>query len=807
MKTKKVFNKINSVFEKIPDGLRKHRFLNWTIFILLSIFIIAGVTKIKVDMRLESFFPEDDSMKKAYDDFRKHFGGDEMIYVVCEAKDGDIFSHTSLQALFGIQNQLLQYKNEKNSPLNHITRVNSILNAKFLEMEDGGMRLSPFVGSELPKTAGEREQLRRKALKHEKYSSIYFSKDYKYGGMIIGTDFKAHYDETKGKFTEPTPTEYADFASALEKVLQKKEFQDAFIFYPVGEPIIAAFLRDKLGPQITFINLLAFFLIIASLWYLFRSFCSVVWPFLIIFLAIFWVVGAIGWTGATMDLMIGFTFFLILAVGIGDSIHILSGYLFFRQQNQNHEQAMRSVYKKSGLACLLTSVTTAVALLSLIFVPITPIRSFGIFAALGIMIAFGLTIFLLPLLLEIWKPVSKKKLKKIASTPHKPHIIQRLIQKIETVGINYPKWVIAVFLLTAILCIPGALKVKVDSDRLMFAREDSPIQKAYEKVDQLMGGTQSMEIILDTGQEQGVKNINLLMTMADLQHYLEKQYPHLVNNSFSFIDMFIEIYRAFGTDEGKSDGQEKDREIFSKILTSLSLVDQAKLKGFVSGDFSKTRISIRLKNTKTSEYLKLLKETREEIKKYVDPLKKIYPGIQVNITGGFALMMQMADSISKAQYSSFGLVFLVICLLFLVIFGSLKLGIIGLIPNIYPILVIFGVMGHFDILLDAITVIIAPLVLGIVVDDTIHFLAHFRVELSIHGNIKDAVLHTMREVGQAITFTTIILASGFAFFILSVHLSISRIGLLCAIAFVVALLADLFLLPALCAVFKVKPHS
>ena len=102
MKTKKVFNKINSVFEKIPEGLRKHRFLNWTIFILLSIFIIAGVTKIEVDMRLESFFPEDDSMKKAYDDFRKHFGGDEMIYVVCEAKDGDIFSHNSLFYLPGV---------------------------------------------------------------------------------------------------------------------------------------------------------------------------------------------------------------------------------------------------------------------------------------------------------------------------------------------------------------------------------------------------------------------------------------------------------------------------------------------------------------------------------------------------------------------------------------------------------------------------------------------------------------------------------------------------------------------------------
>jgi hydrophobe/amphiphile efflux-3 (HAE3) family protein len=805
MKTGKFFDRINRVFEKIPDKLRNHRFLYWIIFILLSFIVIAGVTKVKVDMRLEVFFPKDDPMKKAYDDFRKHFGSDEVIYIVCETKDGDIFSHASLQALSGIQNRLLLEKEGKKSPLNHITRVNSILNAKLLELEDGTLRLNPFIVSDLPKTAEEREHLRRKAVKHEKYASIYFSKDYKYGGIIIGTDFKAHYDESEGKFTEPTPTEYADFARALENVLQKKEFQDAFTFYPVGEPIIAAFLRDKLGPQVAIINLLAFLLIIASLWFLFRSFCSVVWPLLIIFLTLFWVVGIIGWTGTAMDPMIGFIFFLILAVGIGDAIHILSGYLFLRQQNQSHEQAMRSVYKKSGLACLLTSVTTAVALLSLIVVPITPIRSFGIFAALGVMIAFGFTIFLLPLLLEIWKPVSKKKSKKIAATPYKPHIIQRLIQKIETVGINYPIRVIAVFLILAIICIPGVLKIKVDSDRLIFAKEDSPIQKAYEKVDQLMGGTQSMEIILDTGQVQGVKNINLIMAMADLQRYLEKQYPHLVNNSFSFIDMFIEIYRTFAGDEGKSVGQEKDREIFSKILASLSLVDQAKLKGFVSGDFSKTRISIRLKNARASEYLKMLKETRVQIKKYVDPLKKIYPGIQVNITGGFALMMEMADGISKAQYSSFGLVFLVICILFLVIFGSLKLGIIGLIPNIYPILVIFGIMGHFDILLDAVTVIIAPLVLGIVVDDTIHFLAHFRMELSIHGNIKDAVLHAIREVGQAITFTTIILASGFSFFMLSVHLSISRIGLLSAIAFVVALLADLFLLPALCAVFKVKP--
>ncbi|MBT6500635.1 MAG: MMPL family transporter, partial [Deltaproteobacteria bacterium] len=218
----------------------------------------------------------------------------------------------------------------------------------------------------------------------------------------------------------------------------------------------------------------------------------------------------------------------------------------------------------------------------------------------------------------------------------------------------------------------------------------------------------------------------------------------------------------------------------------------------VTDDYREGRIAVRLYNYGSIAYLDFLKEVKQKISELFDPLKSDFPGIEVQITGGLALMMQMIDYISWSQIQSFGLALIVISILLLFVFGSLKLGLIALIPNIFPVLMTFGTMGLLGIPLDGDTLIIAPIVIGIAVDDTIHFLSHFRVELSESGKITDAIVLSIKEVGQAISFSTIILVLGFLTLTVSTHMGMARFGYLTAIAFISALLADLLLLPALC---------
>ena len=141
-----------------------------------------------------------------------------------------------------------------------------------------------------------------------------------------------------------------------------------------------------------------------------------------------------------------------------------------------------------------------------------------------------------------------------------------------------------------------------------------------------------------------------------------------------------------------------------------------------------------------------------------------------------------------------------------VVFGSFKYGMVAVIPNLFPVVVTFGVMGIFDFALDADTLIIAPIVIGIAVDDTIHFLTHFRAYLIETGDIRKTISHTVREVGQAVVFTTLIIVLGFLVQMFSSHQGMANFGFLTAIAFISALLADLLLLPALCVLADLKPH-
>ena len=188
---------------------------------------------------------------------------------------------------------------------------------------------------------------------------------------------------------------------------------------------------------------------------------------------------------------------------------------------------------------------------------------------------------------------------------------------------------------------------------------------------------------------------------------------------------------------------------------------------------------------------------RREIDEVFGPLRVDYPEMTIGLAGGLPLIMGMADAYSRAQIESFGLVLVVVTVLLLGVFGSARVGLVAMVPNVYPALITFGVMGLWRIPLDVDTLVIAPMLIGIAVDDTIHFVTHYRVFLAETGDGWIAIRRTLHEVGQAIVFTSIILVLGFMVLIFSNHEGLANFGLLIAVAFGTALLADLLLLPVL----------
>ena len=829
----KLFLNINQFFEILPDRARQNRWKIWIGFLLLVILLSAGLHRLTFDMSMESWFRKSDPVAIAFNLFRDSFGGDDSVYIVYRAKDGDVFSEKSLRAVKKIQEDLLNAtldtNDEEENILEHILEIKTLINVSYMDVQDDTLISRDFVGDNIPADETAREHLRQQALTHKDYPLFYLSKDSQYGGIYIRTNFGAipidddqqadTDDETNGfdqpelssdvsdtTLSERTPprfkntemAEYSKFTKELLNIVETSEFAGDLEMYPVGNPVLMQLFDEILNIEMSYIFLATLLLIFLVLLVLFRSWSAVIWPISIVILTTVLTLGFMGWLNATMSMMFSLLTMLILVVGVADAVHIFSGYLFFRRRALEHQAALRAVYKKSGFACLLTSVTTSLGLLAMIFVPIPPIAVFGVSAAIGVMTAFGLTVFILPLMLDIWHPISKKQAAKLVDAPSKKSWIQRYLEWLAPLSQKYPYQIIIIFLIICGIAIFGFIQVKVDSNMVEIIRKGHPYPTAVLLIDKVMGGTQSMEIHLGFGKMDALKEPRVLNAMEKLQKYMEKEQDHFVVKTDSLVNVVKNSYQVLNENRPEMYIIPQDRPSLEQTLFLFDSANPDDRQQLVTDDYREGRIAVRLYNYGSIAYLDFLKEVKEKISELFDPLQGDFPGMKIQVTGGLALMMQMIDYISWSQIQSFGLALIVISILLLFVFGSLKLGLVALVPNIFPVLMTFGTMGLFGIPLDGDTLIIAPIVIGIAVDDTIHFLSHFRAELSESGNVTDAITLSIKEVGQAISFSTIILVLGFLTLITSTHMGMARFGYLTAVAFISALLADLLLLPALC---------
>jgi hypothetical protein len=291
--------------------------------------------------------------------------------------------------------------------------------------------------------------------------------------------------------------------------------------------------------------------------------------------------------------------------------------------------------------------------------------------------------------------------------------------------------------------------------------------------------------------------------MDRLQNKIEASYSNYIIRTNSLADLVKDTHAIMQSSEEFRTIPDSQIAV-SQLLYLFNSSNPEERRALVSDDYSKSHISVQLRNAGSNEYKEFFKEIQQDINSEFNKLTASYPEINVQITGSFALMMRLADDISKNQFKSLAIAAVVISLLLMVTLGSLQAGVMSIIPNLIPATLAFGLMGLLGIPLDTDTLMIAPLIIGIAVDDTIHFISHYRMSLAQNHNMKFALVETIKEVGQAVTFTTLILGCGFFMLTFSDYLGLAKIGGFGSLAIFVALLCDLLFFPALIMIFKPK---
>ena len=879
---------ISEYFESVPNRIRPWRWWIITLALTCSLFMAVGSTRFVIDVTVDSWFSEDDPVLQSLDEFRDQFGSDDGLFIVYEAKDGDVFSADSLGLIDQLTTRLNHWQDipqevldevgitpDLAKELDHIKRVQSLTNVRIQVHQDETLS-SPRLIQNLVMSKDEAQQVKAMAMAQSNLPLFLFSNNHRFGAIMVTTDFGAipmsprfqasssdlmDDDEIDwaGDFDDPSASAfdvsvesapvrfedmdsglYLSFMEAVSRLYQHPELERQFNFYPIGNASLVKLAVDDLKQA--GVLLLGMVLVInLLLWTLFRSVSAVLWPQIAIGMSALFVVGTLGWLGLESSTLISLTVMLIVAVGVADCVHVMSSYVYFRERGHEHEPALSKAYGKTGLPILLTTITTMVGMGALTITGMPQFVMFGATSAAGVLLAFLYTLFLLPILMDLWHPMAKpistlaargwrlwlaylawpivmlckliwlllwplrilayhSGLQWLASGNWLPHVLAKIPAFVD----QYKGLINFMFVSLFALCLYGATQVKVDSNIAELSREGSPLRTAYTIVDEHMMGTGSLEILVNMQQSDALMQADILQTMDQLQRLIENKYAQHIIRTHSLANLVKDTHAIMqdGSDAYKTIPD--DNIAVAQLLYLFNSSNPEERRALVNDDYSQSHISVQLRNAGSSEYAEFFEQVQIDIEQAFASHKAQYPNMDVHVTGTLAMMMRLMDDMSNNQFKSLALAMVFISGLLVLTLGSVQAGLMSIIPNMIPATLAFGLMGLMGIPLDTDTLMIAPLIIGIAVDDTIHFITHYRMALAKHSDMRLALVDTIKQVGQAVTYTSLVLGCGFFMLSFSNYLGLAKVGAFGSLAIFVALLCDLLFFPALIMVFKPK---
>ena len=379
---KELLLSLNKYFAIVPGQLRPYRKIVLILALLLTVFMGYGATRFVLDTSFESWFSEEDPAVKSLNEFREQFGSDDGLFIVYEAKDGDVFSNKSLSLISEITEVLDNDEQisdeawldqygltlEVAETLKHIKRVQSLTNIRIQKNEDDVLSAPLLVPKTIPRDINILGEIKSEADKQSSLPLFMFSKDHRFGAISITTDFGTiplienqneeqslfsdddwsdDFEDSvddqavlqKVKFKDIEPTLYIPFMQAVSAVYEQPRMLENFDFYPIGT---SAMVELAWGTMIQAAFLLVGMLIIINLllWTLFRSASAVVLPQLAIGLSILFVIGGLSWLNIASTTLIALTAMLVIAVGVADCVHVMSSYLLFRRSGSDHESGL-----------------------------------------------------------------------------------------------------------------------------------------------------------------------------------------------------------------------------------------------------------------------------------------------------------------------------------------------------------------------------------------------------------------------------------------------------------------------------------
>ncbi len=771
---------INRFFKKFAVIQMKYRFVFIAGIVILTVVSSFGLKLVKTDSGQGDF-----TVQSAQDKFEEHefqdlFGNNESIVLLVEADD--VFAPEVLTMLKDIGNELMEQVPYADS-LTSITDMDITIGT-----EEGLEVSNPFADG-IPDDPAELKKAKDFILSRKSIVNKLLSEDAKETWLILS--LKAYPEKEDGYAADALT---GDGLAAYNVINQDKYKSDAYTIKPAGLPY-TEMEENTVSMKETGRTIVISFVCMILLLVLFsKSLRGTLVPIFSTVMGIVTVFGFMGFFGVTVyTLMVALPVVLAMALSVGYSIHLINSFRDYFFKTGDRKEAAISSVENVGWPLLFTVITTVVSLLSFYTTALYPVRWTGGACAATVVAVYIYVSILIPILMSFGKNLSEEE----RADNKRAKRFKKLDEKFERLGfwvIKKRKTILISFSIFMAVCVPPLFMIEVNMDNFHFMGTRIPyVKRVWEITQSQLGSYFSYNVKLNFDDVDALKDPEVLKNMDKLAQKIGSfEYTKKTNGIpkvFSILDIVKEMNQTMHEDNPEYYRIPDDKELLTQLLFMYE-ISGGDMSRWVDSEYKITRMSVDVTNFNGNAITADLDTIRNEC-------KILFPNAKAYLVGPAVQFAKMQNKIVYGELSSFLASLVAISILMILVFSSVKMGLIGLLPNLMPIMVLGAIMGYFKIPLDMMTMTIMPMLLGIAVDDTIHFTNHTKFVFENDNSYVLSISKTFRSVGKTLAMTTIILSITFLTYVTCRIDAMLRMGILSAVGLLTALLTDYLVTPAL----------
>jgi predicted RND superfamily exporter protein len=768
----------------------------WAVVVLSLITTAVAATQlsyITVDTSNESYLLENDPARLAYDDLREQFGRDQVMMISLEPPN--VFDAAFLEYLSEFHTAL-----EDDVP--NVERVTSLINIRSVEGRGDDLIVGDLL-EEMPTTQTEFDALRARVLASPTYRNNVISEDGKITTIVVETDTYstggeefdalAGFDDvalekTPGGADERvflTPEENAQTVEVAKEVIARFD-RDDVVIHQAGTLMVTYEVTQAMVAELPMFFGGSLVVIAIALWVLFRRLAPCAVALFVVTLSVVATMGSVGALRHSFSIITQILPSFMLSVGVGYSVHLFAIYFQRLDDGDTHEAALAGALRHSGPPIMMTALTTVAGLASFLAATMPPLRDFGVAAILGVVWTLVFNLSLLPALVSLF-PMRGRSVGSgsVAAT--------RALLAIGTTASRHP-WTVVVG--TASLALASAYSASFSNfsnNPIEYLEPTSPFRISHNYIDERFNGSSTIEMYLETSGENGLYEPSVMNRLERLDAYMAEfeLEGYRIGETTSVLDITKETHQALNGNDPAFYAVPQQRALIAQELLLFENSGSDDLERVVDPQFQKARYSARIKFVDGNLLARVLRRLDAEVPAILEP------EVSFVITGAISLIARTVDATSDSLVRTYGLALALITPLMILLIGSLRSGLVSMVPNLLPILFTVGMMPLLGTPLDIFTMMVGCIAIGLAVDDTLHFIHGFRACYAEHGDPHRAIEETLNTTGRALLFTSIVLSAGFLVLTFSSMANLRALGGLTALSISAAFILDIIVTPAL----------